>query len=554
MAKAGEFVWHRLSGIPYPRPWMASSPANFLNAADWSIIVLYLGGIIALGSWFGRGQRNTRDYFLGGRDIPWWGVGLSIVAAETSALTVIGVPAMSYAAGGDLSFMQLIIGYVIARVILAALLVPHYFKREIYSPYQLFSNAFGDSARRTAGGFFLLSEALAAGVRVYLASIPVQLMLGSGVLGFFGGGRPILGAILLFVLLSLIYTCIGGVKAVIWTDAVQFGLFLLGGLFTLWYIPRFFPKGAAEAFRLAAADGRLHWLNVRVDALTLWQGPMNIWMGVIGGSVMVMSSHGAEQLIVQRVLACRTVADGRKALVLSAVVVFPLFLVFLLVGVMLWAYYQRFPLLLPLPKVPSLGVTANDYIYPIFMLTAVPHLLKGLLIVAILAAAMSSVSSALTSLASVSTMDFVRQLLPARSEAFFLRFSKCSTIAWAGVLIVVAYLSRQAAFILEVAFKLRGLTSGALLGGLLMALFCKQGRAAPVITGMLCSLAVMTWISPLAQENLPAGWPHLHLVIAFPWYTLIGTTVTLAVAGLVSKLLPNSGPLTPLAGDADSKT
>jgi Na+/proline symporter len=358
----------------------------------------------------------------------------------------------------------------------------------------------------------------------------------------------------LFVLLSLIYTCIGGVKAVIWTDAVQFGLFLLGGLFTLWYIPRFFPKGAAEAFRLAAADGRLHWLNVRVDALTLWQGPMNIWMGVIGGSVMVMSSHGAEQLIVQRVLACRTVADGRKALVLSAVVVFPLFLVFLLVGVMLWAYYQRFPLLLPLPKVPSLGVTANDYIYPIFMLTAVPHLLKGLLIVAILAAAMSSVSSALTSLASVSTMDFVRQLLPARSEAFFLRFSKCSTIAWAGVLIVVAYLSRQAAFILEVAFKLRGLTSGALLGGLLMALFCKQGRAAPVITGMLCSLAVMTWISPLAQENLPAGWPHLHLVIAFPWYTLIGTTVTLAVAGLVSKLLPNSGPLTPLAGDADSKT
>jgi SSS family transporter len=533
---------------------MAGSPASFLNAADWSVIVLYLGGIIALGSWFGRGQRNTRDYFLGGRDIPWWGVGLSIVAAETSALTVIGVPAMSYAAGGDLSFMQLIIGYVIARVILAALLVPHYFKREIYSPYQLFSNAFGDSARRTAGGFFLLSEALAAGVRVYLASIPVQLMLGSGVLGFFGGGRPILGAILLFVLLSLIYTCIGGVKAVIWTDAVQFGLFLLGGLFTLWYIPRFFPKGAAEAFRLAAADGRLHWLNVRVDALTLWQGPMNIWMGVIGGSVMVMSSHGAEQLIVQRVLACRTVADGRKALVLSAVVVFPLFLVFLLVGVMLWAYYQRFPLLLPLPKVPSLGVTANDYIYPIFMLTAVPHLLKGLLIVAILAAAMSSVSSALTSLASVSTMDFVRQLLPARSEAFFLRFSKCSTIAWAGVLIVVAYLSRQAAFILEVAFKLRGLTSGALLGGLLMALFCKQGRAAPVITGMLCSLAVMTWISPLAQENLPAGWPHLHLVIAFPWYTLIGTTVTLAVAGLVSKLLPNSGPLTPLAGDADSKT
>ena len=411
---------------------MASSPASFLNAADWSIIVLYLGGIIALGSWFGRNQHNTRDYFLGSRDIPWWGIGLSIVAAETSALTIIGVPAMSYATQGDLSFLQLIIGYVIARVILAVVMVPHYFKGEIYSPYQLFSNAFGHSARQTAGAFFLLSETLAAGVRVYVASIPIQLMLGSKVLGAFGGGHPILGAILLFVLLSLVYTCIGGVKAVIWTDAVQFGLFLLAGLFTLFYIPRFFPHGAGEVFHMAAAAGKLHWLNARVDASSLWQEPINIWMGVIGGTVMVVSSHGAEQLIVQRVLACKTVADGRKALALSAVVIFPLFLIFLLVGVLLWAYYQTHPLAVPIPKVSSNGgITANDFIYPIFMLTGVPHVLKGLLVVAILAAAMSSVSSALTSLSSVSTMDFVKRLMPGRSETFFLRFSKVSTVFWA---------------------------------------------------------------------------------------------------------------------------
>ncbi len=522
---------------------MASSPANFLNATDWSIIVLYLGGIIALGSWFGRDQHNTRDYFLGSRDIPWWGVGLSIVAAETSALTIIGVPAMSYASQGDLSFLQLIIGYVIARIILAVVMVPHYFKGEIYSPYQLFSNAFGNGARQTAGGFFLLSETLAAGVRVYVACIPVKLMLGDKWLAPFGGGDPILGAILLFVILSLVYTCIGGVKAVIWTDAVQFGLFLLGGLFTLFYIPRFFPHGAGEVFRMAAAAGKLHWLNARVNASTLWHEPINIWMGVIGGTVMVMSSHGAEQLIVQRVLACKTVADGRKALALSAVVIFPLFLIFLLVGVMLWVYYQKFPLAMPVPEVrPHSGIMANDFIYPIFMLTGAPHLLKGLLIVAILAAAMSSVSSALTSLASVSTMDFVKKLLPHRSEAFFLRFSKISTMAWAGALILVAYLSREVAFVLEAAFKLRGLTSGALLGGLLMALFWKRGPAAPVITGMLCSLAVMTWISPLAQEHLPPGWPHLPVVIAFPWYTLIGSSVTLSVGFIMSKLMPKTGP------------
>ena len=172
------------------------------------------------------------------------------MAAETSALTIIGVPAMAY--GGNIAFLQMIIGYVIARIILAVVLVPHYFKGEIYSPYQLFANTFGPSARQTAGGFFLISETLAAGVRVYVASIPVKLMLGDKLLGF-GTGDPILGAILLFVLLSLLYTYVGGVKAVIWTDAVQFGLFLLGGLFALFYIPSLVDGGVSAVFSQAAA-------------------------------------------------------------------------------------------------------------------------------------------------------------------------------------------------------------------------------------------------------------------------------------------------------------
>src|SRR5262245_51138128 len=198
---------------------------SYFNAGDWAIIILYLLGIIGLGVWFGKDQHNTRDYFLGSKTVPWWGIGLSIVAAETSALTIIGVPAMAY--GGSLLFVQMIIGYVIARIILAIVMVPHYLKGEIYSPYQLFANKLGPSARQTAGGLFLLSETLAAGVRVYVACIPIQLML----------GIQVLPAILLFIVLSLIYTYIGGVKAVIWTDAVQFGLFLAGGIFAICYIP-----------------------------------------------------------------------------------------------------------------------------------------------------------------------------------------------------------------------------------------------------------------------------------------------------------------------------
>lgn len=501
---------------------------NYFNLADWLIILVYLLGIIALGIWFGKDQRNTRDYFLGSKNIPWWGIGLSIVAAETSALTIISVPAMAF--GGNMAFLQIIIGYVIARILLAVVMVPHYLKGEIYSPYQLLENSFGPSARRLAGAFFLISETLAAGVRVYVASIPVKLMLGDQLLGF-GTGDPILGAILLFVVLSLLYTYIGGVKAVIWTDAVQFCLFMAGGLFTLWYIPTLVDGGAAALFAKAAEAGKTHWFNPEFSVSL----PFNIWMGVIGGTFVVLSSHGAEQLIVQRVLACRTVADGRKALALSAVVIFPLFLVFLLVGVMLWAYYQQTPMAIPIPEIkPGSGIKANDYIYPIFMMTAVPHVLKGCLIVAILSAAMSSVSSALTSLASVSTMDFVKPLARReRSEGFYLRFSKISTVVWAALLILVAYLSREVEYVLNAAFSLRGLTSGALLGGLLLVLLWKKGPALPVVIGTIASLVVMIFVSRFEWDQTSSTGEIVKAKVAWPWFTLTGTIVTLATAWLV---------------------
>ena len=297
----------------------------------------------------------------------------------------------------------------------------------------------------------------------------------------------------------------------------------------------------SAVFSKAAAAGKLHWLNATPPpgvSLTkfLLGAPFNIWMGVIGGTVLVLSSHGAEQLIVQRVLACKTVADGRKALVLSAVVIFPLFLIFLLVGAMLWVFYQGHPFQIPLPETrPGSGITANDFIFPIFMMTEVPHLLKGFLIVAILSAAMSSVSSALTSLASVSTMDFVKHVLPGRSEGFFLRFSKVSTVVWAAALILTAYLSRQVAFVLNAAFALRGLTSGALVGGLALAVFWKKGRSIPVITGMVVSLATMTAIQLLPKLDCTrALWMKLvGTEIFWPWYTLIGATITLLTAWLV---------------------
>ena len=517
---------------------VAVLPMNHFNAADWAVILFYLGGIVGLGMWFGKDQHTTKDYFLGSKDTPWWGIGLSIVAAETSALTIIGVPAIAY--GSNILFIQMIVGYVIARIILAVVMVPHYLSGEIYSPYQLLETHLGVGPRKLAAGFFLFLETMAAGVRVYVACIPIRLMLGEKVCSLGGLVDPILGAILLFVGLSLLYTYIGGVKAVIWTDAVQFGLFLAGGLYALWFIPTLIDGGWSGALAKAAEAGKLQWLNTHFT----FSAPFNIWMGVIGGTVMVLSTHGAEQLIVQRVLACRNVADGRKALALSAVLIFPLFLIFLLVGVMLWVFYQTHPFQIPLPEARP-GIKSNDFIFPIFMMTEVPHVLKGFLIVAILSAAMSSISSAITSLASVSTMDFVRQMLKDKSEDYFLRFSKYSTVFWAAVLVFTAWLTREVQFVLNAAFSLRGLTSGALLGSLMLALFWRRVGARATMAGMTASLVTMNLI--YWPANLPAtkDWWHATLggEVFWPWFTLIGTCVTLSVAFAMRAVFPEQpGP------------
>jgi len=510
---------------------------QYFNFADWIVILVYLGGIIGLGVWFGKDQRNTRDYFLGSKNIPWWGIGVSIVAAETSALTIIGVPAFAFADGGNIMFIQIIVGYVIARIILAVLMVPHYLKGEIYSPYQLLEQHLGQGPRRLAAALFLFLETMAAGVRVYVACIPIQLMLGATICSLGGLVHPVLGAILIFVGLSLVYTYIGGVKAVIWTDAVQFGLFLAGGIFALVYIPTLIDGGWSAAMSNAAAAGKTAWLNTNFT----FSAPFNIWMGVIGATVMVMSTHGAEQLIVQRVLACGTVSEGRKALCLSAVLVFPLFLIFLMVGVMLWVFYKGTGHLLkiPLPEA-SPGIASNDYIFPIFMMTEVPHILKGFLIVAILSAAMSSISSAITSLASVSTMDFIKQMVKGRDEDYFLRFSKYSTVFWAALLVLTAYLTREVTFVLNAAFSLRGLTAGALLGSLIIALFWRRLGARATMAGMITSVIVMCLIYWPAK--IPAIKPWWIATfggeVFWPWFTLIGTSVTLGVAWLVRAIAP----------------
>ncbi|HCV97906.1 MAG TPA: hypothetical protein DGJ56_01285, partial [Verrucomicrobiales bacterium] len=342
---------------------------------------------------------------------------------------------------------------------------------------------------------------LGAGVRVFVTCIPLQLML----------GWSVTEAIFLFVGLSLVYTWFGGIKAVVWTDALQFVLLLAGGLFALFYLPTLIDGGWSGALGQAEDAGKLAWLNFDFTLVE----PYNFWMGVIGAVVFVLFTHGIDQLVAQRVLACRGVADGRMALVFCAVSIVPMMLLFLLVGVFLWVHYQHAPIPIEIPE-NSTGKKQTDYVFPIFMLAEAPVGIKGLLFVGIFAAAMSSVSSALSALASVSTMD-LGLAGKQKDEAAGLRVSRWATVFWGWMLVVVAFLSREITSVMNAAFSLVGLTSGALLGGIVLSIVSNRGAAWPVGAGMIASLIGMIWV-------------HSTGVVHWPWYTLIGAGILFLVS------------------------
>jgi SSS family transporter len=537
----------------------AGTPAFAL--ADMAVVALYMLVMVAIGWWASHGQKSTRDYFLGGRSISWWAVGLAIIATETSALTFIGVPAMAFGplarneAGeiivkqGSIDYLQLIIGYVIARVIIAIIMVPHYFKGDVYSPYQLLLKSFGRAPRFLASIFFLVGGSLGAGVRIYVTAIPVMLIF-----RVFFPDWEILHSIALFTLVAILYTHVGGVKAVIWTDVFQFFIFVVGGVASLVWITSLVDGGWDRIVQIGTETDRWTWYRTglvsREDFTKsggegfwpfLWAniqeiigGRFNLWMGFIGATIGVMCSHGVDQLNVQRVLNCRSARDGSKALILSAVLIFPLFLLFLTVGVALYAYYSLNNFAFGIdpwnPADPDRNPKA-DYVFPIFIVTHMPPVLKGFIISAILAAAMSSIAGALSALGSVLVMDIFKPLdRVKRSEASYLRISRWAILVAASGLMIIAYFSQTTPLVFNLAFELAGLTSGALLGSVLFAIYKKRCYPGPILAGMIASFVVMIVVVLLTKFGA--------IRINWPWFTPLGTAVTLAVAYLAAIGVP----------------
>ncbi|MFY9741672.1 MAG: sodium:solute symporter [Candidatus Sulfotelmatobacter sp.] len=472
-----------------------------LDKFDLAIIALYLIGITLFGLRFRKRQRSLRDYFLAGREIPWWAIALSIVAAETSTLTIISIPGLAY--DTNFTFLQVVMGYVVGRVVISFVLLPQYFRGELYTAYELIERRFGRRLRSLTAGLFLLTRGTAEGVRVYAVSIVVSIALGTGEVA----------SIAIITVLTLIYTFEGGLAAVIWTDVVQTFIYVGGTLVGLYTILHLVPGGWPAIHAAAASAGKLQVFNFTPS---FWI-PYTFWAGLIGGTFFTVASHGTDQLIVQRLLAARNQKQSVTALLTSGVAILFQFALFLLVGVMLWAYY----------RVPSIHFSRPDRIYPTFIVSRMPHGISGLLIAAILAAAMSNLSAALNALSSSSIMDFYLHSRPQTTERSRMQISRAFTFFWALLLFALAVLAlHRVGRVVEVGLQIASVAYGALLGVFLLGVLTRKANQRGAVIGMLLGFIVELYL-----------W--LFTRVPWTWWVMIGTVITFTVGYVASPVVPN---------------
>src|SRR5215831_6136335 len=441
---------------------------------DLAILVAYLAGITLFGAHFRRGQKNLRDYFLGGRTAPWWAISLSIVSAETSTLTIVGTPGIAFA--GNLGFLQLVFGYLLARIVISILFLPQYFRGEMFTAYELMRRRFGEHIRKLTASIFLVTRALAEGVRVFAISLVISIVLGTGEIA----------SIILIVLLTLFYTFEGGMTAVIWTDVVQMTLYVAGAVASFFVILSKIPGGWEHVAAVAGAAHKFDVFDFRFAFnMDFFSRTYSFWAGIAGGCFLTTATHGTDQLMVQRLLSARNEGQSRTALFASWVVILVQFTLFLLIGVLLFVYYGDAHLAPP---------AQTDRLYPEFIWNNLPPGLAGLLIAAILAAAMANLSAALNSLSSTVVVDFFH----ASSQ----RLARRATVAWGAVLLVIAIGASGSKSVLEAGLTIGSIPAGALLGVFLLGVLTKKPGEWSATAGVAAGLAAILYVRFLT----PIAW------------------------------------------------
>ena len=472
-----------------------------LSVADYLVIGLYLVAITLFGSWFAKFQKTTRDYFLAGRTSPWWAICFTIVATETSTLSFIGVPAQAYAGTGNMSFLQLALGYIIGRVLVSVLFIPAYFRGELVTSYQLLQRRFGDAVTTVAAGIFLVTRSLADGIRLYATALVIAVVT----------GVPVTWTVVLLGAAMIVYTVRGGVAAVIWTDVVQMFVYLAGAVVVFVALLNRIPGGWSEVVAAGEAAGKFTIVNLSTDPKAIY----TLWAGIIGGVALTLATHGTDQFLVQRLLSARSSKEASLGVVVSGVVVFAQFTLFLLIGVMLYAYYQTVP-------APVLG--RNDEILPAFIVQSLSGGAAGFIVAAIVAAALSP---SINSLAATTVNDFyLKYVRPDADEKTLMSVARTATIGWGVAQIAVAlgaqWVTRS---VLDSGLSVLSLAAGPVLGAFLTGVLTTRVRSGAMLGGMAAGAAVLAWV-----------W--FTDAYAFTWYALTGSLVTGGVALLLS-LLPS---------------
>lgn len=480
-----------------------------LHPLDLAIIIVYMLGVTGVGWHFSRKQRSIRDYFLSDKNVPWWALAGSIVATETSTVTFISVPAFAFAAnargeGGNFTFLQLVIGYMIGRLIIVALFLPLYFRGELFTVYQVLDRRFSGRVKRAAASLFLGTRSIADGIRLYATALVLVALT--------GWADPV--SILIIGAVTIAYTYLGGMAAVIWTDVVQLVIYLVGAIVAAMILLVQIPGGWNEVAAVAGEFGKFQCFDFTVDMARSY----TFWAGIIGGAFLTTATHGTDQLMVQRYLCSKTSRQAAAALLVSGAVVFAQFVLFLFIGVLLFVFYHHFPTL------PENVLARADRVFPHFIVTHLPHGMIGLVIAAIFAAAMSTLSGSLNSLAASAVTDFYRPFRPERTEAHYLAVSRWLTATWGVVQITVAILAiAMEQRVVDAVLAVASFTNGPILGVFFLGVLARRVGARGALIGMVsgigCMLAVWLW----------AG-------VSWQWYVLIGSTVTF-VAGLLGSLL-----------------
>jgi len=487
-----------------------------IGTTDLTILIAYLIATVAFGLYMGRGQKSATDYLLGGRNLPWWVLLLSIVATETSTATFLSVPGIAFGstgAPGNLLFLQLPLGYLVGRAIAAYGLVPLYFKGKLFTAYDVLRQRSGPQVRTLASALFLVTRTLCDGLRLYLAALVVQVM--------FGGELWV--AVVSVGIATVIYTVIGGIKAVVWTDAIQFAVYMLGAIIAFFVMGQQLAGGLAETFAAEAMQARLQVFDFGFD----WSSPYTFWAGMIGGAVLSIGSHGVDQMIVQRYLCARSQRDAQKALLWSGPVVLVQFAIFLLLGLGLSAFYTQHP--------PDEEFASGDRVLAHFIVHHLPVGLVGIVLGAVFSAAMSTLSSSLSASASALVNDFI---LPRTGhlpdEPFALRSAKLATIVFAGFQILVGISGLGGAeSVVNQVLSIQNLMLGVILGLFVLALGKRRSAQASLfgLIGGLVATAFIVFMLPSIELE-----PGVPLKIGWPWYGLITCLATLST-GRVALLL-----------------